>query len=577
MKTAVLSTLILFISLSGSAQIKKYYSVHQEQQKFYDSLAIFQTGEYKELTQSKIKLPKNTNDCNLQKIVFGWHPYWMNGSEQNYQWNLLSDLSYFSYEVDPVTGAPLTTHGWETASAVDDALANGVKVNLCVTLFSGHESFFASAEAQQNLIDNLLTLVQNRNANGINIDFESVPSSETTNFTNFLINLSDQFHTNIPGSQVSIALYAVDWSSVFDIPVLKDYIDLFIIMGYGYYWGSSSTAGPTGQLYKMYNFNYTISRSISSYLNKGIPREKLICAVPYYGIEWQTQSESIPSSTTASGHSKTIKAVKNNTSGYYNDKQLEENSLSNYYVYNLSGNWHQTWVDDETTMKYKYDVIQHQDIAGIGIWALGYDDGYTEMWDLIRDRFSDCSTTPCQYTIFDMGGPARNYYNNEDYTFTISPDNVSLLSLSFSSFSLEAGFDSLWMYDGYDTNAPLVGAFSGTTNPGIIEVYGDAFTLRFHSDGGTTKSGWIAEWNCSPISIESTTMKNIDIYPNPASGILNFSDTPDKIKLYNIKGRFIKQYNETKSIDVSGLPNGFYILKINSSNNIIFKKLIVQH
>ncbi len=577
MKTIYFLIISVFLSISGTSQNYEYFSAHKSQQIYYDSLAKYCPKEYKELTQSKIKLPKNTDDCNLQKLVFGWHPYWMNGSEQNYQWNLLSDLSYFSYEVDPVTGNPLTTHNWETANAVDEAIANGVRVNLCVTLFNSHASFFASAAAQQNLIDSLLTLVQERNANGVNIDFEGVPASEKDNFTDFLINLSDQFHTNIPGSQISIALYAVDWSNVFDIPVLKNYIDLFVIMGYAYYWKGSSTAGPTGQLYTMSNFSYNISRSINTYLNAGIPKEKLLCAIPYYGYEWETASEDVPSSTLANGTSRTIKTIKNNTSGYYNNKQFEENSMSNYYVYNSGGNWHQAWTDDETAMKYKYDVIQHQDIAGIGMWALGYDDGHTEMWDLIRDRFTDCSVTPCQYTIYDTGGPNRNYYNNEDYTFTIAPDNVSLLSLTFSSFNLEAGYDSLWIYDGFDTDSPLIGGYSGTTSPGYIEASGNALTLKFHSDGATVKSGWKAVWNCSPVNVEKINNQTIEIYPNPANDFVSFSQTPDKIQLYTINGNLLKADYNKSQITVSKFPDGIYILKLFYNKNFTFRKLIVQH
>ncbi len=100
------------------------------------------------------------------------HPYWSNGLQNNYRWNLLSDLSYFSYEVDASTARALTTNGWNTAPVIDSALANGVRVNLCVTLFSGHATFFANANAQTTLINNLLSLVQTRGADGVNIDFE---------------------------------------------------------------------------------------------------------------------------------------------------------------------------------------------------------------------------------------------------------------------------------------------------------------------------------------------------------------------------------------------------------------------
>ena len=578
MKTIYAFILFMLFASNISAQEYIQYSAHKMQNEYFDSLAKFAPEDYKALTESKIKLQKNKDNSTLQKHVFGWHPYWENGSEQNYQWNLLSELSYFSYEVDPVTGYPLDIHNWKTANVIDLAQANGVRVNLCVTLFNEHESFFASAASQQNLIDNLLTLVQNRNANGINIDFEGVPASEKDNFTNFLVNISDQFHTNIPGSQVSIALYAVDWSGVFDITVIKDYLDLFIIMGYGYYWKGSSYAGPTGQLFTFYNFNYNISKSINTYLNAGIPKEKLLCGVPYYGYEWKTSGENVPSSTTANGTSRTIKKIKDNSAGYYNTPLLNENSMSNYYTYYSGGNWHQAWVDDETTMKYKYDLIQQRDIGGIGIWALGYDDGYTEMWDLIRDRFSDNSVTPCQYTIWDMGGPKRNYYNNEDYTFTIAPDNVSLLSLDFSEFSLESGYDSLWVYDGIDTNAELIGGYSGTTSPGFVEASNNALTLKFHSDGATVRSGWKADWNCSPVNVENISENNMKVYPNPANTFCTVSGIiPDKAQIIDINGKLLKQYNYENTLKVSYLPNGIYFLKIISGNKIYIKKLIIQH
>ena len=578
--TKYLSALLIFgiLFYNVSAQKNTKYSIHKEQLKYYNFLAKNNPEQYKELTQSKIKLPENKDDCNLQKLVFGWHPYWVNGAEQNYQWNLLSDLSYFSYEVDPLTGDPLTTHNWENASVIDDAQANNVRVNLCVTLFEDHAAFFASAASQQNLIDSLLTLVQSRNANGVNIDFELVPDSVATQFNDFLVNLAQQFHSNIPGSQVSIALHAVDWNDIYDIPLLKDYIDLFIIMAYDYYWPGSSLAGPSGQLYTMNTFDYNISRSISTYLYAGVPKEKLLCGVPYYGYEWKTESENIPSSTLNSGVARTIKTIKNNSNGYYDNKKLNENSMCSYYTYYSGGNWHQAWVDDAETMKYKYDVIQHQDIAGIGIWALGYDDGYTEMWDLIRDRFSDCSVTPCKYTIYDMGGPHRDHYNRESYEFTIAPDNVSLLSLNFSEFSLEAGYDSLWIYDGFNTEAPLIGGYSGTTSPGYVEASGNALTLKFYSDGATVRSGWIAEWNCNPVSIETISEDNeLIIYPNPSSDFIYFTEKADKANLFDNKGNLLIQKINVSSLNVSGLTNGIYILKINSENKIAFKKLIIQH
>jgi len=496
---------LFFFILFNNASAQQHYSVHQQQKDYYDSYSYTTAQEYDQLNDFHL-LPQSPNksSCNLKKIVFGWHPYWIGSAYLNYQWEYLSDLSFFSYEVDAATGDAVTTHGWETAAVVDSAQANGTRVNLCVTLFSNHSTFFASSTAQQTLITNLISLVQLRNANGVNIDFEGVSSSQSANLTSFMIDLSTQMHTAISGSQVSICLYSVDWSNLFNVAAMDAYVDYFTIMGYGYYYSGSSVAGPTAQLYTMSTFDYNLSRTLTYYINAGASKEKLVLGLPYYGQEWNTTSNTVPSNTTSFVSSRTYTYVKTNSSGNYSNRQWEANSFTPYYVYN-SGNWRQCFVDDEISLGYKYDMVNRRDIAGIGIWALGYDNGYTELWDLIGEKFTDCAVVPCSDTIYDMGGPAHDHYDNEYYYYAIAPTNATNLSLSFNSFLLESGYDSLWIYDGQDTSSSLIGGYSGTTSPGIIHSTGNALCLEFYSDGATNESGWEAVWQCSIDTIIPTT------------------------------------------------------------------------
>ncbi len=58
------------------------------------------------------------------------------------------------------TGNPSDLYDWETSAAIDSALANNVKVHLCVTLFSGHATFFNNADARQTLISNVIYLIE---------------------------------------------------------------------------------------------------------------------------------------------------------------------------------------------------------------------------------------------------------------------------------------------------------------------------------------------------------------------------------------------------------------------------------
>ncbi len=526
MQKLIFITLFLFSFAIVFSQDEHSFSIHQQQLEFYNQLKLNQS-QLDSMHHFVLRKEKLYEGCSLNKIVFGWFPYWQGTTYYNFEWDLLSDLSYFAYEVNPSTGNANNTHSWATTAVVDSAQAHGVRVNLCVTLFSNHATFFGSSASQQTLIDNLIAAVQQRNANGVNIDFEGVPSSQATNFNNFLVDLSTQMHSQIPGSQVSIALYAVDWSNVFDETVLNNYLDYFIIMGYDYYYGGSSYAGPNDPLYSFTSSGYNLSRSVNYYLNAGISKEKLVLGLPYYGFDWPTTSSTPGASTTASASTKLYNTVMNNTSGYYSNanKHWDNNSMSSFWVYNDGSSWRQCFVDDKTAMAKRLDLINQIGIAGMGIWALGYDDGYTDMWDNIAENFSTCGVVPCSDTIYDNGGPGRDYYDNSDYTYTIAPTGATGLTLSFTALDLEAGYDSLWIYDGNDTNAPLIASLSGSTIPAPVVASGNALTIQFYSDGATVGAGWEAVWQCTQDNqLPTTDIVANDWYPSDFTVLFDDQD-----------------------------------------------------
>lgn len=468
--------------------------------------------EASSIVPAKKKVVLEKNSCNLNKTVFGWHPYWMNGAEQNYQWNLLSDLCFFAYEVDATTGNAISTHGWATNDAVDSAIANGTNVHLCATLFSNHATFFGSSTAQNTLITNLISLIQTRGAQGVNIDFEGVPSSQSSNLTNFIINLGTQLHAANPNYKLSICLYAVDWSNVFNEPILNNYVDFYTIMGYDYYWTGSAQAGPNDPLYGFTSgYDYSLSRSISYYLNEGIPNSKLILGLPYYGREWETTSNSVPSSTTGNNvYSRTYSYIKNNSSGFYStaNSGYDLRSTSKNYIFQNTGTWRQCWVSEANELEARMETVQRRNLKGIGIWALGYDDGYSELWQAINSKLTDCRTWNCSDTLFDEGGPLGAYYNNENVQYTISPLNATALQVNFLEFTTEANFDTLFLYDGASTTSPLIGFYHGSNGPGQFTTSSGQLTLRFKSDGSTRANGWKLAYDCivdniSPITASS--------------------------------------------------------------------------
>ena len=570
-----MSKLKLFIIIFSSILIQTinaqvFKSIHQKELEYYSTKSISDIDYYNINKNLLVPTIKTAQNCTLNKVVFGWHPYWSNGLESNYNWNLLTDLSYFGYEVNPSTGNASNTHSWATAAVVDSALANGVRVNLCATLFSSHATFFGSTTSQQTLITNLISLIQQRNANGVNIDFESVPSANKNDLTNFMINLCNQMHTAIPGSKISMAIPAVDWSGNYDVTVMYPYVDLFLIMGYDYYYSSSAQAGPTDPLYThISTYNYNISKSVTYYLNKGVPGSKLALGLPYYGIEWSTSSSTVPSSTTSTGVSRTYKYVRDNSTGYYTNPVNYNKTMSTYYAFNDGSTWKQCFITDAHMMGRRFDLVNQRNLAGIGIWALGYDDGYNDLWQTISNKFTSCATIPCQDTIYDMGGPQGNYFNNENYTYTISPSGASGVSLSFNSFNVTSGSDTLKIYNGNSINAPLMGNFTGTNSPGNIVSSGNTLTLSFKSGSGSTSSGWEAFWSCSEDTIPPSTSIALSNQWVNNDFVVNFNDI-DNLNGSGIGSRFYQVSDYNGSSWIANSNRGFLCDNFTVLNNQIW-------
>jgi len=77
------------------------------------------------------------------------------------------------------------------------------------------------------------------------------------------------------------------------------------------------------------------------------------------------------------------------------------------------------------------------------------------------------------------------------------------------------------------------------------------------------------------IDIYSSTLS---VYPNPATNLLNISgDLVVEVKIYNNMGQLILMQHHTNTINVSGLPNGIYLLHVETSTgNTLQKKITIN-
>jgi len=560
---------------------QEHPSIHQIESEYYSKF------NFENKTYAKPIVSRNETKCTLSKEVFGWFPYWIDTIYNSFDYDLLSEVSYFSYEVDTATGSYNSIHSWLTTNLVPLAISKNIRISLSVTLFHSHYKIFENPARKETLISTLIQLVQQRNANGVNIDFEGVSTNQSQNLTDFIIELCTRFHTELPDSRVSIAIPAVDWSNKFDVAAMNPYIDMFLIMAYEYYWSGSDYAGPNcpknnGQIW----YPYDATRSVNYYLSEGVSPEKLCLAVPYYGRKWKTEDSHPNSEALESGTALSYATIKRDYANY----QLvwEDHSSTPYYTFQTNNNWYQCWFDNAQSLGLKYDMVKMKNIGGIGIWALGYDGYNGELWEQIREKFTDCGSLQIGGTFTDMGGPQGNYFNNENYLFTIAPRNIESLSIEFQTFQIENGYDTLFIYDG-TTTENLIGKYTSSNSPQIINSQSKALTFHFISDGATTDLGWNANWLANSSSnIQISKFEGFSIHPNPFSDKLyielNVSNQKQaEILIFDLKGNkcFSKNYSlkngmNSLSIDfkIEKNTSQILLLTLKTDDYIITKKII---
>jgi len=108
------------------------------------------------------------------------------------------------------------------------------------------------------------------------------------------------------------------------------------------------------------------------------------------------------------------------------------------------------------------------------------------------------------------GSKILDYSNNTDCEWLIDPvipatDSIGRIHLNFHRFDVAPG-DTLFIFDGASSNAPLLGKYSGTNLPPDVESSSDKVFLNFKTNQDTVAAGWdIIYWPIAPVYCHDTT------------------------------------------------------------------------
>lgn len=320
--------------------------------------------------------------------VMGYLPYW--SSPSNLPWSQLDILAYFSVEVD-ADGDLGSDHGWGDAAAlslIDEAHAAGVSVILSATRFGGSAlaPLLGSATNRANCIDNLVARMIAGNGDGLDIDFEGVNLSNREDMVAFVQDLRVAMDAAQPGSLLTLATPAIDWSGSWDYDVIADNSDYLFIMGYAFA-GSWSNPQPNAPLDAggPWGTSRSLRWSVQDYVQWGglYNADKIILGLPLYGYDWEATSDQIGADddgeTDVLFWDEFAALEVGATLGY------ESVSATPYAVWQEGSQWHQMWYEDVTSITAKAEMARDEGIGGFGFWAMNYDSNDSALWTGIQD------------------------------------------------------------------------------------------------------------------------------------------------------------------------------------------------
>jgi spore germination protein YaaH len=216
-------------------------------------------------------------------------------------------------------------------------------------------------------------------------------------FSGFIRKLSGSMHEAIKDSRVTVSVYASSVKSpkLYNIAEIGKYADGIFMMAYDFAVTGSEVAMPTAPLYgyKEGKYSYDISTAVEDFV-RVMPAEKLILGVPYYGYNYsiygepKIKADTRPSWSWRGSPMVQTYAIANTdiTPEREGWDDLGQVGWKAYYV-SETDTWRMIFLDDERSLKVKYEFAKTKQLAGVGIWALGFDSGRPELWSLLKEAF----------------------------------------------------------------------------------------------------------------------------------------------------------------------------------------------
>ncbi|MBW6441989.1 hypothetical protein K0B04_03770, partial [Patescibacteria group bacterium] len=260
-----------------------------------------------------------------------------------------------------------------------------------------NDEFLNCRECWDTLLRNIKTELEEKDIRDVNLNFEHAEGTDEgidQRFSELTKYLNEELDRAYGSSYLVVSAFgdsATQSRVSSDLENLSRNADGIFIMAYDYHRPVSDTIGPVSPIEGP---GIDVTQTIEEFLTK-TPPNKIILGVPYYGYNWLVEDSSEyakrveGSDENGFSRAQTYEDVMTTILEVSPEIKWNEEGKSPYLTYRSPETNHlrTAYYENAESLGYKYELVNNYDLGGVGIWALGYDGGYTELWDLLYESF----------------------------------------------------------------------------------------------------------------------------------------------------------------------------------------------
>jgi spore germination protein YaaH len=358
--------------------------------------------------------------------VFGFAPYWTLDQSAGFNVNQLSTIAYFSIDVNPNGTLSESGPGWngfqsqDLSNLITRAHAAGDRVVLTVTCFdqSALDQLTSSTSAPSTLATALIGAIRAKNLDGVNFDFEGSGSADQNGLTRLVTQVSTAIHGVNPHYQVTMDTYASsagDPGGFYNIRALAPAVDGFFVMQYqlNLQSGGSAVSPLTSTM-------FSDRTAVDQYL-AAVPASKVLLGLPYFGIDWPTSDGTLTAQATGPATQLTYGQIVSSGHPVYWDPTTDTAWTS----YEVGTQWHETFFEDPTSLYDAAQLAAANNLAGVGVWALGMDGNDPIMLSALLGFSPALKDGAAGPLVTSQSAPAASTTSTSSTTITVVPPSTT--------------------------------------------------------------------------------------------------------------------------------------------------------